>query len=34
MDVFQLLLLGGGTFWAFLFAVIQLLLPFLPELIG
>jgi len=30
MDVFQLLLLGGGTFWAFLYAVIRLLLPFLP----
>ena len=31
MDVFQLLLLGGGTFWAFLYAVLQLLLPFLPD---
>jgi len=34
MDVFEMLLLGGGTFWAFLFAVIQLLLPFLPDVIS
>lgn len=34
MDVFEMLLLGGGTFWAFLFAVIQLLLPLLPDVIG
>ncbi len=31
MSVFELLLLGGGTFWAFLYAVLQLLLPFLPD---
>ena len=34
MSVFELLLLGGGTFWAFLYAVIRLLLPFLPDVIG
>ncbi len=34
MSVFELLLLGGGTFWAFLYAVLQLLLPFLPDVIG
>ncbi len=26
--------LGGALFWAFLLAVILLLLPFLPEAIG
>ncbi len=31
MDVFELLLLGGGSFWAFLYALFQLLLPFLPD---
>ena len=34
MSVFELLLLGGGTFWAFLYAVLQLLVPFLPDVIG
>lgn len=34
MGVFELLLLGGGSFWAFLFAVIQMLLPFLPDVTG
>jgi len=34
MGVFELLLLGGGTFWAFLYAVIRLLLPLLPDVIG
>ena len=31
---YELLLLGRGSFWAFLFAVIQMLLPFPPDLIG
>ena len=34
MGVFELLLIGGGSFWAFLFAVIQLLLPLLKDAIG
>jgi hypothetical protein len=34
MDVFELLLLGGGSFWAFLYALVQLLLPFLPDVSG
>ena len=34
MHVFDLLALGGGSCWALLFALIQLLLPFLTDVIG
>ena len=34
MDAFELLLLGGGSFWALLYALLQLLLLFLRDVRG